>query len=378
MRVLLSIPSLMPGGAERQLVALAAGLSARGNEVLVVALDQGGPLAKDLGGAKLVVLDKRGRWDNLRVALGLARLLRSFQARTHYAFLSTPCVLGALIKPLAPSARLIMGLRGMAVDHGVSGQGHAGSLLHLLEARLSPLADLVIANSHAGRRDALARGFKVDKTVVVPNGIDTARCQPDRALGLPLREAWDIRPGETLIGHVARLDPLKDHQSFLRAAALLHTRRPGLRFVCVGDGPEAYAAKLRNLAEGLGLGERLVWAGVRSDMPEVFNALDLVSLSSSSEGFPNVLCEAMACGVPCVATEAGDSQLILAQTGEVAPIGDPVALAQGMERCLDRLDREGEALRSACRDRIVAHFSLERMVEATEALLTAVADRTQS
>lgn len=370
MRILLSIPSIMPGGAERQFAELAAGLAARGHEVLAVALDQGGPLDQALGAARLVVLGKHSRLDNLRVALRLGGLLRSHKPQAHYAFLTTACVLGALLKPFCPHTRLVMGLRATDVDHAAYAYGRAGRIMHGLEARLSGLADLAIANSQAGRRDVLARGFKADKTLVVPNGIDTDRCQPDRALGLPLREAWGIGPEELLIGHVARLDPMKDHQNFLRAAALLAARRADVRFVCVGGGPEGYAAELRSQASGLGLADRLVWAGGRTDMPAVYNALDALCLSSAyGEGFPNVLGEAMACGVPCCATDAGDAALVLGEVGVVVRRNDSEALATGLAKLAERLEREGEDLNLACRERIVTNFGVQRMVEETEALL---------
>ncbi len=370
MRILLSIPSLMPGGAERQFAELAAGLAARGHEVLAVALDRGGPLETALGTARLVVIGKQSRLGNLLVAVRLAGLLRSFRPQVHYAFLTAACVLGGLLKPFFPATRLVMGLRATDVDHSAYTYGNAGRIMHGLEARLSALAELVIANSQAGQRDALRRGFPAARTVVVPNGIDTERCLPHRALGLPLREAWGIGPDEVLIGHVARLDPMKDHPNFLRAAALLAARRPEARFVCVGAGPEGYTAELRRQADGLGLGRRLVWAGGRADMPQVYNALDLLCLSSAyGEGFPNVLGEAMSCGVPCCATDAGDAALVLGEAGALAPRRDPETLATVLAGLLERREREGQALRRACRERMVTHFGVERMVAASEALL---------
>jgi len=371
MRLLLSIPSLMPGGAERQFAELVAGLAARGHEVLAVALERGGPLQDSLGAARLAVLGKTSRLGNVHVAAGLAGLLRSFRPQVHYAFLTLPCVLGTLLKPFFPATRLVMGLRATDVDHSAYAHGRASRVMHALEARLSNRAELVIANSEAGRRNALARGFKAATTVVVPNGIDTVRCQPDRALGAALRQDWGIRPSEALIGLVARLDPMKDHTNFLRAAALLAARRPEARFVCVGGGPEPYLAELRDQTAGLGLAERLVWAGMRTDMPEVYNSLDALCLSSVfGEGFPNVLGEAMACGVPCCSTDVGDAALVLGDTGRVVPKGEPEALAAGLEDLLERLGRDGQDLRAACRERIVVNFGVPRMVEATEALLT--------
>lgn len=365
MRILMSIPNLQPGGAERQFAALAAGLSALGHQVTAVALGQGGPLAQELGGARLVELHKRSRWGNFRVLAALGGLLRRERPHVHYAFLPSCTVPGALLAPAFPRARLVMGIR--AAD--ASGLGRAGRVLLELEARLSPLADMVIANSEAGRSLCLARGFPPGRLRVVPNGVDTRRFRPDPEAGALLRGRWGIGGDERLVGLVARLDPLKDHATFLEAAAQLAALRPDARFVCVGGGPEAYAKTLRERANALGLAERLIWAGERADMPAVYNALDVLCLSSASEGCPNALLEAMSCGVPCAATNTGDAARILGGTGMVVPAGGAKALAAGLAALLERIGREGQRLGGLCRARAEAEFSQARMLAQTEALL---------
>jgi glycosyltransferase involved in cell wall biosynthesis len=368
-RLLLSIPSLERGGAERQFAALASGLAARGHDVLAVTLGRGGPLAASLGGARLVELGKASRLDNFRVALALAGLLRRETPAAHYAFLPSCCVLGGLLTALVPAVPLVMGVRATAV----AGLTPSARLLLGLEAKLSRRAALVIANSQAGQRHCLERGFAASRLRVVPNGIDTGRFRPDRELGLALRREWGVADGERLIGLPARLDPMKDQATFLAAAALLAVRRPDVRFVCVGGGPEGDARTLRERAAALGLGGRLVWAGQRADMPAVYNALDLACLSSAcGEGFPNVLGEAMACGVPCAATDVGDAALVLGDAGGLARPGDAAGLAEALARLLERLEREGAGLAATCRERVVREFSVPRMVEATEALLRTV------
>ena len=370
MRILLSIPSLQQGGAERQFAELATGLARRGHEVLVLTLEAGGPLESSIHGAQVLRLNKQTRLDNLRILFALAGLLRRQQPQVHYAFLAAPAVAGGALRPFFPSTRLVVGIRATRVNFSRYAYGHAGRLMDCMQNFVARQADAVIANSHAGRRNCLEQGITPSRCHVVPNGIDTVRCRPDRTLGLPLRQEWGAGEGRPLIGLVARLDPMKDHPTFLEAAARLAEALPEARFVCVGGGPRDYAAELRERAGALGLHDRLVWAGPRTDMPAVYNALDLLCLSSTfGEGFPNVLGEAMACGVPCVTTDVGDAALVVGETGEVVPKGDAEALAQGMLHQLARLEHKGDALRTACRERVEANYSVERMVKETEALL---------
>ncbi|MDQ2799318.1 MAG: glycosyltransferase, partial [Armatimonadota bacterium] len=197
----------------------------------------------------------------------------------------------------------------------------------------------------------------------------TEKFSPDLAARRRLRAAWGIQEEEILIGHVGRLDPMKDHPTFLRAAAALARERERLRFVCIGDGSAPYREELHALGRQLGLEHCLIWAGPRSDMPAVQNALDIAVSSSIGEGFPNVIGEAMACGVPCVVTDVGDSAWIVGETGIVVPSSNPDALANGLRKLLDA-DRSTHA--QQVRGRIVENFGIRRLSQSTEQLLDAL------
>ncbi len=166
------------------------------------------------------------------------------------------------------------------------------------------------------------------------------------------------------MGMVARLDPIKDQETFLRAASILLQRENNVRFVCVGPDWGGRSNSLRGMAESLGLTRHLFWGrGNGMTWPQFYNALDVLTLCSISEGFPNVVAEAMACGVPCVVYGRGGTVLTSwGDTGRVVPPRDPVALARAWEEMLS-LDL-GEMGRRA-RERIVKHFSLDRMVDET-------------
>jgi glycosyltransferase involved in cell wall biosynthesis len=179
-----------------------------------------------------------------------------------------------------------------------------------------------------------------------------------------------------LIGLAARFDPQKDHRNFVQAAALLHPHFPEVHFLFCGEGITWDNQELVGWIAAAGIGNRCHLLGRREDMPRLTAALDLASLSSSyGEGFPNVLGEAMACAVPCVVTNVGDSALIVGNTGLVVPPRSPEQLAAGWRAMLGRgsarLRQAGEQARS----RIAAHYSLHSVTKAYEALYKGLAVR---
>jgi glycosyltransferase involved in cell wall biosynthesis len=218
-------------------------------------------------------------------------------------------------------------------------------------------------------------GYPRDRMVVVPNGIDSQRFAPDGEARQAVRAGWGVTDDQLLVGIVGRLDPKKDYPMFLHAAARLAQERSDVRFVCVGPGPDDYRQTLHELAHSLGLDDRLVWAGPRLDMPQVYNALDLlVSSSAWGEGFPNVVAEAMASGVPCVVAEAGDSAVVVGETGWVCRPQDLDDLSRALREALDSRDALADHGRQA-RARVVDEFSPARLVERTIAHLDRLTGR---
>jgi glycosyltransferase involved in cell wall biosynthesis len=231
---------------------------------------------------------------------------------------------------------------------------------------VSSTVPLLISNSKAGLEDHQKEGFRARREVVIPNGIDTETFRPDLEAGAQLRARWSVKESEILIGLVGRLVEMKGHKIFLRAAARLTRTQAGVRFVCVGDGPAAYRRYLQSFGEKLGLGDKIIWAGELREMRAVYNAFDIFTLPSVyGEGFPNVVGEAMACGVPCVVTDVGDSAWLVGKTGVVVPPANPAALLDGWQILL----REGPIDSSKLRSRIIDNFSLKTLVEETEKAL---------
>jgi len=365
-RLVLLARKLDQGGAERQIVVLAKELKERGHDVQVVLFYVGGVFDAELAavGVSTHFIGKLGRWDALGFLVRLVLTLRALRPATIYSFLDLPNVLAALLRPLVRFSRLVWSIRaaGMEMRH----YDWLSRLIPWLEAGLSRAADVIVANSLAGSEWAIGRGFPAEKIVVIENGIDTNRFKFDAAGRERVRAEWKLGAGEMAIGLVARLDPMKGHETFLLAAARLCETRKNLMFACVGGGPREYAHHLQELANSLGLERRVIWAGSRTDMPAVLSALDIASSSSSfGEGFSNAIAEAMACERPCVVTNVGDSARIVGEVGEVAPPRDADALGRAMASMLDRIEGNADIGRAA-RARIVDEFSVARMVSRTE------------
>lgn len=363
--LLLLTRSLNFGGAERQLTVLASQLYRRGISMSVAAFYGDGPFRAVLesSGVEVQSLGKRSRWDLVRFSVRLIRMVRDARPAVIYSFLPGPNIAALMMKLVTPRSNIAWAVRSSEMDSAQ--RDWLGRLVAGVENIGAPLTAVIICNSQAARRYAIARGFPKEKVKVVYNGIDTRRFEPRETTRCVVRNEWGIRDEHVVVGLVARLHPMKDHATFLRAAAIASEARPNLRFVCVGDGPRSYTEQLRALSDSLGLRIRVLWAGARPDVEAVYNAFDIATLTSTSEGFPNVVGEAMACGVPCVVTDAGDAPEIVGDTGIVVPKGDPDQLATGWGRMLDAVHQDRSGLSERVRTRIVERFSLDRMVDRT-------------
>jgi len=379
-KLIFLVRSLDYGGAQRQLISLTKALDKRCFSVSILCFYRGA-LEQELAGSsvQVICLNKRGRWDIVGFLWRLIRQVRRTRPDVIHGYLDIPNLLSLLLKLFAHT-KVVWGLRASTIEL------EHYDWLHRLAARLercfSCWADRIIINSAAGLERQVVHGFPRDKMVVIANGFDTEQFQPNQKAGEKLREAWGVPMQTKLVGIVGRLDQMKDHQNFLQAAAIIAGRigrqaagleSPDIRFVCVGEGPAAYHKELKELAADLALADKLSWQNATSDVAAVYNALDVLVSSSRAEGLANVIGEAMACGIPCVVTDVGDSRWLIGDCGEVVPPQNPAALAEAIMHCL-RTDRH--ELGRKARARIVENFSTQRLATHTEeAIVSLVSPR---
>jgi glycosyltransferase involved in cell wall biosynthesis len=352
------ITGLGTGGAERMLQKLISATegSALCNEV--VSLGTGGPIGEELAASGIAVhtLGLRPDLSSFAAVPQLRRTIEASHADVVQAWMYHANLLTGLAMRGNRSTPLLWNIRASTLER-------AEKLPTRLIARGSAIVARsltrgIVTNSHTARDVHVAMGYPADRFQVIPNGFDLARFRPDVDARAALRRELRIPERDPVIGIVARNHPMKDFPSFLSAAAEVARGHSNVHFMLAGDGVGREDPLMAAAAEQLG--DRLHLLGPRADVPRVMASLDVyASTSSYGEAFPNVLGEAMAAGVPCVATDVGDSARIIDVTGFVVPPKQPESMAAAWARMLAMDEHERRHLGMRARERIEAHYSLQ-------------------
>jgi glycosyltransferase involved in cell wall biosynthesis len=372
--ILLLIRSLHIGGAERQVVSLAKTISALGTEVHIAVKVGGGPLETDLvmiPNVQLHHLGERGIVGQLKYFLKLRKLIKSSRYDAVYGFMPLPNLALLVARTLRNRPLIGWGVRSSDVDASLY-DGRVKWTMRL-EKWLSRFADRVITNSQAALEEYRLKGYPYAKLSHIPNAIDVERFKPSPEARQKLEAETGIAAETPVIGIFARIHPMKDHLTFLKAAAQLLKESPDVRFICAGEdskGYSTYANRIRQNASELGLDDNVIWLGPRTDPESLMSACDITTLTSDSgEGFPNSVAESLACGTPCVVTDVGDGSAIVDNDNAVVATGDHNALAIAWESMLERVANESSALESASRNSIIERYSPEQIGRETLAQL---------
>jgi glycosyltransferase involved in cell wall biosynthesis len=347
------ITALGSGGAERVLYLIAShNSSASGIRHKVVCLSDEGVYEIELrrAGVEVKCLHMQPGSAPIAAFFELVKLLRRWRPDVIMTWLYHADLMGTLAGRIAGVQRIVWNIRCSDMDF--SQYSPMTRWVVTLLARLSTVPWAIATNSNAGKRAHEALGYKPKRWVYLPNGFDTDEWKPHPECRKETRHALGLSEADFVIGMVARVDPQKDHATFLEAAKILVRKRSNLRFVLVGQGTDElfFPTELRPFA--LALGER-------RDLPRIMRTLDLLVLSSYGEGFPNVIGEAMASGVPCVATDVGDVAFIVGKAGLVVPPQDPGALAFAIDNLVSRPPEDLHALSMLARRKIEDEFSIE-------------------
>lgn len=355
--VLHVIPHLATGGAERMLAALVTAKRSEDVAPVVVEMMDGGEIGIPIRAAGVPV-HQLGISSAVHVPMGIGRLTGlirrirpvAIQSWLYYADLTSLCALEA--SGCRSSTRLYWGVRCSDMDL----RRYSFALRRTIAAcaRSAHRADGVVANSFAGRDAHRKLGYAAKAFPVIPNGIDTDRFKPDGEARVRIRAELGICRSGPVVIHAARVDPMKDHDSLMALARAM----PDVTFLAVGAGTESLAAP-----------PNVITLGKRQDVAALYSAADVVlSTSVFGEGFSNIVAEAMATGVPAVATEVGDIRRIVGDTGEIVPPRNLQAMIVAVRRLISESEASRLERARECRDRIRRLFSLECAVTAFDSL----------
>jgi glycosyltransferase involved in cell wall biosynthesis len=360
------VPTLMCGGTEHQVMALSRGLDPARFDVEFACLRRWGPFVEELA-ARRVPLEEYHvtTFRSVQALAQQARLARHI-VRRQIQIVHAYNFYGNVFA--VPPARLsapvvIASIRDRAP--------YLTAMQKRVQRYACQMADCVLVNADAVKDSLIAEGYDRSKIVVIRNGVDLALFNgaPDP---LRVRQEFGLAPGTPLVAVVSRLTRLKGIENLLEAAAILSSSHPDARYLIVGEtapAETAYLEELKRLAIERGVADRVIFAGIRSDIPALLSSVDVSVMPSLDEALSNVLLESMAAGAPTVATLVGGTPeaLVDSVSGLLVPPGDSGTLAVAIARLLD--DRcLAEGLGRAARRVIEDRFSMDRMVASTDEL----------
>jgi glycosyltransferase involved in cell wall biosynthesis len=343
------ITGLEMGGAETALLRLIKSTSPDSYQHHVITLTPGGSMLPVFFSARIKVTQFDFRQRPASSFLQLVRMMRLVRPDIVQTWMYHADLIGGLAARLLGNRKIIWGIRTSSV---ATGSRATAGVQRICAWMSNLLPHTIVCVAEASRMAHITMGYDAHRMVVVHNGFN-----PERAVELTppaaLRKECGFDENHLVIGNLARFDPDKDLHNFVRAGGLLAPLHEQVRFLIIGYRGEPERAQLEHWIEKTGYASRFCLLPERSDPSVCLQTMDIFCLSSRNEGFPNVVGEAMAEGLPCVVTDVGDTALLVGDTGIVVAREDPVALASGLERVvrMSPEDRRGLGMRAAARIR---------------------------
>lgn len=366
--VAIFIPNFRFGGAERQAYELASRLDRDKYRVTVIALQADGDFAEffySVSGLSVTVLGAKNPLSTLYL---LNALLREKRVQVIHSFLDATHFYSLLVRLIRRNVKVILNIRDARRDRDF-GYETSGSRMRerflgrfLQSSRF--LASYEVSNSEAGRR---TNGRKHAAAIeVVPNGIDCERFKPDPSAKGEILNLIKVFGEVFLVGILANCTEYKDYPTFIRAAKIVLQQMENLHFLSFGENRMGTGDLAFRLVRELRITDHFHFLGPTKAVEKLLPGLDVLCSSSVTEAFSNSVCEGMACGVPCVVTDVGDSKTIVGDTGIVVSVDHPEELAAGIIKILRLDQREKARLSTRARQRILEKFEVSRMVSAYE------------
>lgn len=354
------------GGAERMLQRVVRHGNTSEFEHLVLSIKNFQAVAQELAaeGIDVQSLDVQTDYYKLpKAVLQLASRIRKFQPDVIQSWMYMADFFGSIASCLAsPSTPMIWTIRHSTLDPKIDSRALRGCAAGC--ARLSRrVPSKIILNSHAAVPIHTAAGYDESKMQVVPNGFDVSRFSPNAQFRHETRARLGIDQDAPVVGRVARFHANKDHITFLKAAQIVLSQRPDVRFLVCGEPQTISSEQVQQDINSFGLTGAVQLIELQSDIVPLNCSFDIATCSSITEAFPNVVGEAMSCGVPCVSTDVGDAAQIIGKTGRTVPAQSPQLFADALLELLNLPDSNRHQLGTAARQRVIDNFELTHATE---------------
>lgn len=367
-RIVFLITGLSTGGAEMMLLKVLERLDRKRFSPHVISLTTPGELAPRIAalGIPVDAVDMKLGLPSLSGFFRLVRMLKRLDPDVVHTWMYHADLLGGLAARMAGISAVGWCIRNSNLDRDKT-KSSTRAVVRLCASLSRWVPSRILSCSERARQVHVECGYAAGKMIVVPNGFDLGRFKPDKDAPKRVRDELGLDADTPLVGLIGRFDPQKNHAGFFDAAGRLHRCMPHAHFVLAGLGVDTGNPALMQAIARAGVLANTHLLGLRNDMPGLMAALDVLASSSSyGEAFPNVLGEAMACGVPCAVTDVGDSAYIVGDTGRVVAPGDMAGLAAALELLLALPLVEKTALGERARERVAEHFEIDGIVRQYE------------
>jgi glycosyltransferase involved in cell wall biosynthesis len=303
----------------------------------------------------------------------LRKMLKEAQPDIVQTWMYHPDLLGGLAARLAGVPSLVWWIHHnkLSIEHN----GLRTVMISRACAALSHyLPDRILCCANTALEEHVRIGYAASKMEVLPNGFDMSRFRPAPEMRAKVRSEIGVAPDAPLLAMIGRFDIQKGHRVLVDAAALLRKKRPDVHYLLAGADVDIGNTALASWLDEHGLRDSFTLLGERDDIPRLLAAVDALVLPSLSEAFPLVVGEAMAVGVPCIASDVGDTRFLIGDTGLVVPPGDPEVLANAIDEFLSRPESDRQSCGVRARQRVLDNFEISRIIARYEDLCERLLD----
>ncbi|MDA7546236.1 glycosyltransferase [Alphaproteobacteria bacterium] len=370
-KVIHIINGLGRGGAEIMLLKLLQNQN-KDTVNLVVCLKGTGVLSESFQSFNINVkyLNVTNIIDLLIKIKKIFQIVKSFKPTIVMSWLHISDLIGVFIKIRFPYIKLIWNIRCSAPKINIL--GFKSWLLVKLLSFFSTLPNCIIANSHEGLKSHIGLGYKPKQTKVIPNGFDTNLFKPNHIKKNNFRKQYNIKKNQMIIGFVGRDTKIKGLDIFINSAGIIHNKINNIIFVYVGDGLLKTNRFLYKRLKDIDCIDNSLLLGGSNKIEDILCVFDILLLTSRSEGFPNILGEAMSCGVPCVVTDVGECKLIVGDSGVVINSFDSKDIAEGCENLLKKISNNKEIFSKKAQNQIKLKFNLHDVLKSYDKLIMGI------